>query len=688
MKTLFQRSGHPGLLPWIGGTVWLGLLCFLSGPEVALSVLTVTLFCLPGFALLGFVNPVTRPLEAAIHAATGIAVSLLATLIYGCLCGKLSTSSQLIVLFTTSTIANFLSRGQPHTEVPADDAPAPVWLIIIIATLVLSVPLSGAAPFSEVTPSYRPFFNADYFKHLAIAQALVHGTVPPVDPFGAIRGTLGYYWLQHLLPGAALRWFHAADPLRLMVSIGQIQTALLLALMFGLALRCCGNVRAAAFATVIGFAGLSLDGIAAVLQAPETSALQRFSEYNVEALDLSTSLGAMGHIAATTLFRLCLYLPQHQLCAVFFGAALSLEFMERSVAREYALATLIMAMPATSLLLGMPAVATLLLIRLWKLYKRQRAMLLALLSFPVAIALPIVTGMLDFDFARRLSTEPGIHSSLAARLANLAWMPLQLLSSFGFVFIAICVAPSAPWAKNLLRVELLAPLAVGLGGYFFAEAVLAPGRVQLDGELKLSILLALVMVPFSSGWILSMLRGRAPRWQRLLGLGVLVFGVITPVHDMFWHSHLAIPRDLPGQTVTIPQPDMEAMRWIRENLPEDSIIQQFPEAAFLSGGRDTWIPVFAGRNVAVSQRASNATEVDQDLVQRIFKPATEGAGVAIAKELGIGYLYLSRSLQRRDYNLVRDAWGQVALLSCIFDNGDVSIWKLVVPTTQRETGEQ
>lgn len=656
--------------------IWAGLALLLCRMGALQGLVVITAFSLPGLALLGFTNPLTRPVATAIHASVGIAMSLLVLLGAGLTYGRLSPGLTIATIGFLALVCLLVPRtkGGSTNNIHAGSAD-PAWLTIILIAGMLLLPLTGADAMTTEEPSYRPFFNADFFKHLAIAQTIAIGNIPPIDPFGA-SGSLRYYWLQHLIPATGLQWFPGTDPFQLMIAIGLVQTILLTVLLFGMAERASGSPQAALIAVFLGISGLSLDGLAAVLDNPSLHWIDIASNVNQEALDLTTPIGAPYHIAATTLFRLCLYLPQHQLCAAFFLACMLIGLDSSTQRTLLARAALILTMPALSLLLGIPSVVSLLLIAL-SVRPQMQVAATVLLLLGLSLFIPLATGMLDLGHVQHIASETWDTAKEASLLNRLIWFPPQLLTSIGVILLVGCWVFFLP---NAIRIDikiLALPLALSLAGYIFAETFLHAGRLRLDLELKLSLLACLALVPLTAVWIESASSGQIRTWQAVGPAILAIVGSISLFHDLWWHSRFAADLDTSGMTITIPSADMAAQRWIKSHLPPNAVIQQYPESPFLiSGGRDTWIPVFAGRRIAASQRGTNTTPEQLSNARKLFDPIAPHEVSRKALLLGAEYLYLSRSLTPEGYRRIRQAWDEDRQLRRIYELDGVSVWQV------------
>lgn len=655
-------------------TLWLLVVAVSFGGYLLPALFVFVIFGLPGFALFGPLNPIRQPVQAALRITVGLAASFFLVLVTGFVSDQFNAVWVICGICATVPLILRFRVGAVFCARTIGESPKFAWWSAFSATVLAVIPLTGVGTIGDLEPAYRPFFNADFFKHLAIAQSISVGDYfPPVDPFGAHGGQLRYYWLQHVLPATGLQLFPNLDPVRLLLAVGGLQTALFAILLFGLAERVGCGAKIAFFAALSGLLGLSFDGLAALLAQPTLGWLETASSVNVENGDLSVLFGAGSFLAATTLFRLGLYIPQHQLAAVFFLSWLLLADEGGGRALFGRMAVLVV-IPATSILLGVPAVGALAVVAL---LIRRDSSLCHLAAVAAGLLLPVFAGMLEIQHAGQLilRTETGgLEPELVWRLA---WLPIQLFTSLGFPFALAVISIVSRKTSQFERRLIVTPVAVVVAGYVCAEALVSQGSMRVNVELKLSLLLGVLLVPAVANWLKLMRRGEVIPAHLVWVIPAGLLGLLTPLHDIWWHSSMAATSDSSRATTVIPADDMRALRWIRETLQKDSIVLQYPEPPFLAGGRDAWIPVLAGRRIVVSPRATNMDVRQLRSARELFEPDSGRLASDAARGLGADYIYLSRSLGPRESERVFERWESDPGLLIVFQSGDVSIWRVL-----------
>jgi hypothetical protein len=672
----------------------------IAGITATIAMVLATIWLgAPGFVIFGHKKTFSNPERSSAILLTGIALSLLGITLVGSLFDHfsfflaLSISPILCMLLGYFQAHGARSQEQTEDSLHSNHKGADIgeirllWLSVLIVLALLYLPFIGVGAITEQGATFRPFFNADFFKHLAISNSFLAGHLPPIDPFGA-TGRLHYYWMQHLLPATALAAAPGLlEPGKVLLAAGIMQTVLMTMLLFGLARRFSGHALAAFVAVLLGIASLSMDGLAAQLLYPTQPWLEVMQTINMEGLDFSELYQIPYHVSGSTLYRLQLYIPQHQLCASFFLAYI---FMEKEVrqtgaASSIAGSALLIALPATSILLGVPMLAVVAIMTLVHyLRSRTRPPLSIFVALFIAFVLPISTGMLEFGFANNQMTGVSGVANSSGLPERLAWLPLQWLTTFGPLALLACIGwwwlQAAPERTDDADI-LSSMLFVSFLGYVAAEWLLQLGRLRVDAELKLSFIASIANIFGSAVFFAGMRQSEGHRRTgRLLLFALFPFfllGMLSPIHDAVWHSCLKQAcANGPGEATTIPASDLEAMDWARKNTRPDAVFQQRPEADFLAGGRDVWVPVFAGRAVLASRRGTNTTPGLLNQTSSLFDPKGKAEVGKLARILGIDYLYLSRAIDPSNYDQDFLRFSRQSDLIKVYSNNGVSIWKV------------
>lgn len=654
----------------------------LSGELVSLAatVGAFVLLGLPGIAFVARQSGLRNPVVAATGMLAGIAISFLVIATAGSLLDRFDLP---LVLACSAALALPIYRFTPRGSADGNASGALPWLLlaVLVPLALSSLPLLDVGRQTGDGFVFRPYFNADFFKHLGITQALVDGQVPPIDPFGA-PDRVHYYWLQYLIPATAIAISPgAANPIDILVFATLIQTALLAACLFGLAHRISGSPRIACLVVALGFASLSLDGLALLLDHPELPWSEIARSENMEASDLTATLGAPYHLAASTFFRLTLYIPQHQLTLALFCAWLLLGAQSAIPAAQARLLRwpLLIALPGTSLLMGVPLV---LMCGVLGLINEERSRRWHWpLAVTAALALPLALGMVEVNSAARVAGSQFHQAADAPLWIRLAWMPAQWITSFGFI---APVGTLGVWLllRQAARSELgqiPAALLVTCAAGYAAGEFLGFGPIRIDSQLKLSFLFQLGLL-LGTAHLLG-------QWQTLSGTArrlvawstpLLLFGLLSPITDITWHRCAADDcRHGPTEATVIPTDDFLALDWMRTNLPRTAVVQQRPEPHFLAGGRDVWVPVFAGHALAASSRGTSVTREKLAIASSLFTPLPPDQFAERARILNVTHIYLTRALDPARYQALRKHYGENRRLKLVFENTGVSLWQLL-----------
>ena len=354
---------------------------------------------------------------------------------------------------------------------------------------------------------------------------------------------------------------------------------------------------------------------------------------------------------AFTLFRLSLYIPQHQFMLAGLTSWATLAILPRGTAtrglRLLSVLPLICA-GAVSTLFGIACLGTFAMTRLLD----GRIPMLRRLAGIVAIGLlalvvPLGLGVVDLDggsgldspifasavpvaspFVRFLMVVPGIVLAFGVSLLGLVGLQAGL------------VRRDLPEESRIALIFATALVAVGLG-VSFAATLLSP-RMTLEIQLR-ATLLPYLGLTIGSVWLLTRKDGqhRLPGKLVAVGLPLLAVGLLTPVHDLVWH-HWSGPR----WTVRVPPDDMAVLSYLAEEVPVEAIVLQYPELPFVSGGRDLWAPVLAGRMAYASDRSTQwGSQIGR------FQQATDFfSGTGQTPEGSFDHIYLSRTLHPETYD--------------------------------------
>jgi hypothetical protein len=258
-------------------------------------------------------------------------------------------------------------------------------------------------------------------------------------------------------------------------------------------------------------------------------------------------------------------------------------------------------------------------------------------------------------------------------------LPVHWLTSIG-VLLPFGIAGAYLLARDTdeRRGQWIPALAVVTAclGYVAAEVVLPFNRLRIDSELKLSFLMLLGLVPAAAHSASMVPPGRGI----VVGIaaGVLIaLGLPSLIHDTVWHSCRSKSCvEHAARSTTIPYADWNALQWIRHKTDVRAVFQQSPQPDFQAGGHDVWIPVFAGRAVRASRRASRFSQESVREMARLFDPTDSTMPSRRASAHGIDYLYVSQFLDGRNFVALHARYSSDKGLKLAYAADGVEIWRI------------
>ncbi|MGV8834231.1 MAG: hypothetical protein ACOH2N_19880 [Devosia sp.] len=607
--------------------------------------MVATLVAIAIFGLLslpGWILAMHRPHPIWVHIAAGfcsqLAIILAAALLAIALPSQLDIRAVVPLAMIVSLGTWFVVRGRRwHPPIP----PARwTFLVPILATLTAALITWSAISLGEDGLSVRAWFNADGFKHLGHVHALSLYGLPARDIFGG-GVPLAYYWLFYVIPGlgAALH----GDAVMALIASGLVQTFAFWIVLHGLLRSAGANERWASILALVAWLSPTLDGLLSLTQF----------KWNLMASATSVNVEGVGStlMNAFTLFRVSLYIPQHQLTLAGLLSWATLAALPRKTSDRplhwLSVAPLACA-GAVSTLLGVSCLAVFALSRLLdaRITLLRRIAGIAGVGL-AALAVPLVLGIL----AGGSGLDSPIFASAPADSAPLERLLLVLpgmIPAFGVSLVGL-FGLRAGLARPDLSIQshsvLIFAFALTLVGavVLLAAALLDAPRMVLEIQLRTSLLLYLGLT-LGCVWLLRISPAghqSLPGGALAVALPLLVMGLITPLHDTIWHA-----RSTANWIVQVPPDDLAVLERIKAEVPPESQVVQYPELPFVSHGRDVWTSIIAGRMVYASDRSTQWTAQAGRLQQVVSFFAGQGP----LPDGNFGYLYLSRTLHPKTYD--------------------------------------
>ena len=545
--------------------------------------------------------------------------------------------------------------------------------VLVLVPVLMAVPYRNlGATDAEGHRFYRAYFTADFVWHMALTSELRRFAMPPVNPYLESK-TLHYYWTYFLVPAAitgsgpkAVRSVEDA------LKTNAIATAFLLAGSFYvLAATAVRRRMAATLAVGLVILASSAEGAALIVhQLRGGGSLAILRGINVDAITAWWYDGLRIDGVHRTMF----YTPQHGMSCALGLLALVVPSVGGAALTPAAagVAGLLLGLStafnpflgaAFCAVYGLSVVADLVVNR--RPLRSVPVHALAALPPILAVAWSITNAMSDGATAALTIGWVGY-----ARNAPF----LTLLLSAGPVLVPAMVGF---WPDRRLPAQpartAAAAVAVSLMLLYF---VMLSDRSWV-GFRAGQLLLAALTVPLARLLDRVLQAGRTSVMTGMVG-AILLIGLPTTAVDVYNAADITNTAMGPGfpWTVVLSREQRDGLSWIQRFTPADAVVQAEPFVR----GRTQWslIPSFAERRMAAGLPISLLSTPDYAAgarkVQGILRARSAADAHAIARQLGIQYLWVDRD-DRRVYApgiAVLDA--APALFTPAFREGEVVVY--------------
>ena len=555
---------------------------------------------------------------------------------------------------------------------------SPFFGSLLLLALVIG-PISHVGIVCDEGRIYRPYFNYDGFGQVFRIETLLY-ELPPRE-MASWTEKQSYYWFGYVVSASALAFTNnEIDVFDVHLTSTLIETLFFVLLLYGLCERVSKSSLGAFMAVTVGSLSLSYDGLVAIVGRAAIKDWHSLDGDVVVNSDLTQLFGAPDFILSGSMMNFCLFTVQHMLAAIYFFTWYLELTDERSGELTWRRAVLqsllLLPIAATSLPFGILAygvVTTIVLSRL--LVRRSLDKEMASLG-AVFLGLSVGYKILPFFSFQRCSLGRVVENLSLPVSTRLLWLPLQLFTTTGVLFLLGIVATIIIWRDEseslLARVTIPTALFTILASFFVGRLVLKQ-RMLIELDLKAGAFL-LILLTISSAVVFA----RLPRWREHKGLimfFVVLFamGLPTTYFDLSWYMRLDGKR-----TAILPRDDEAAFAWMRKNIPVKTIVQCLPEKHHpYYHGPGMWIPVFAGRPQLVSPFSNAPVETHIPHVKELFKGRDEKNSWQIAQRLNIGYLYLTANQKSDNFKALDSkfrTWQKGFELA--WSKGNCSIWRV------------
>lgn len=542
----------------------------------------------------------------------------------------------LLLVILTTAIARALPR-ETAISLPRWDAADTRALLLVL----LLVPALMGPPYRNLGRAdesgsryYRAYFTADFVWHTALAFELGQFSLPPRNPYMTPRA-MNYYWTYFLLPATVAEVAPGNDFVRVQTFLKAnaiLSGLLMMSALFVLVRTATARAWAAAAAVALAVVAASAEGayeIVALLR--EGRPMSALLDTNIDAV----TAWRFGGLRIDNVPRSLWYTPQHTtsialgLVGLFVAATGGVSAPVRAIAGAGIALGLSTTMNPLlggicSIVYGVCVLYDAAVQRAW-----QRIPVHVLAAVPVALAvgwgaLSRVTegagGALDVGFHGFSRYSPIV----------------TLLLSVGPILV-----PALPGVLGA-RMETWRPVVIAVSGILAGLFLLYFVRISEASWVGFRAgQLLLVSIPILLARTLERLAKRA---AAALAVVILIVGLPTTAIDTWNAQDIWNRRPGPGfrWTLWVTPAQQEAFGWIRENTPQDAVVQMEPTLR----AREHWtlIPTFAGRRMAaglpISLLPLPEYEERSSMVRTLFATANAAEASTIAYKLRIDYLYV------------------------------------------------
>ncbi len=595
------------------------------------SYLLLLIFCLPAYPLIRFLLG-RGPLTWIFAFPAGYTLQAFFLAFWGKFFG-INITTFVLQLVLSCIVALILVRKNPkHTDEfwnRSDLWMLLLWLSVIIAAVALPF-LHVGYPTAEGY-AYRAYFNADFFRNMAVAASLSHTGIPPNHPYFSGQ-PMGYYWFFHLIPAYWMKLF-PSFPLESIM----LQFHLAFALMFVAALF--GTIRHFTVSRRVQFAmlplflfGGSYEGLFVLYQLHvRKMRLIGFTDWNIDAI-LRWFWNAP---QVDTLFRPLLYAPMHiQGLIIFLLIILSWKSCT-SLAQRLLLYGLLFIVAGSTIVVAGPIIAGVALLLLWETIQTPRSKWVELLiSFVMGICL---LALYYFTFHMFNLLPGGLKFGINTRV--LSHLPGFIFFNWGAILllgIGGLIRPAKTLPLRILRLYLI--LCVS---FILFLTIDAPGFSEIT--MKMGYISFVVLLILAAGFIENI---KASTWAVTLILSVLLLpGLLTWTMDLYNHQDIRNEKF----TTIVPFDDAAVYKWMRTSLEDTATVQNYWQwmRGFL-GEEISEVPplgersVFLGDKIQIRlyQIPEQERQSREKIVNAIFHLKGSGYISDICQKIGIKYLLL------------------------------------------------
>ena len=557
----------------------------------------------------------------------------------------------LIYLIATAAVSAIYISYQRKTKVEstslqsdwqsADTLLLFAWLILTVA--LVSIPFFKAGIETSNGFAYRAYFNADFFRNMAVAGSISHTGLPPDNPYfgGHI---LRYYWFFHLIISFWKTIFPSYRPDFLLVQFSLAACSMFSAALF-VTLRRIVQSRKALITLFFLFAlGGSYKGIY-LLSILGSKAWMKFTAWNVEGI-LRWSWNVP---QIDTLYRAMLFAPQHLIALCVFFIFILTRSIETKLGRLVVFILIFSTLGFSAFIGGLLILSCGLVVLfdgVRDLHRKWWEILLyGILGLGFLFVYLKVFQMFELFPQQGESSQKLV---IGANYFILKHLPAYLILNWGAILLAAIAGIFVGAQQRSQKVLLLYFLGICLFFILFIKLDL-PG--SSDISLKVGYLTHIVLLLLSANFI-DHIYGSNITKQKILIVGLFV--LILPGF-ISWLMDAYNSQDIKNAQFTtyVSKSDARLFDWMRVKLPANAIVQNYPKSGGYVEEYVTEIPPFAERSVYIGDKNfarifqidKNSVDHRFDIFEQMFEE-NSGPKIAFRGRQIINYIFLTSTLSK------------------------------------------
>ena len=565
-------------------------------------------------------------------------------------CFGINRSTILVYLIATAAAAvaynSYQRKTKPQIQSEQDWQSVDVallfaWLIVTIA--IVSVPFFKAGIETPSGFAYRAYFNADFFRNMAVTGSISHTGLPPDNPYFGGH-VLRYYWFFHLFISFWKTIFPSYRLDFLLVQFSLVACSMFSASLFVTLRRFVQSKKALVTLFFLFALGGSYKGIY-LLSILGRKSWTKFTSWNIEGV----LRWAWNAPQIDTLYRAMLFAPQHLIAlCIFFIFILSRK--SASTLGKILLFILIFSTLGFSAFIGGLLILSCGLVVLFDALREFRsrwweALVYGILGIGFLFLYLKVFQMFEFVPPQGESSQKLL---IGANYNILKHLPAYLILNWGAILVAGIAGIFVRTQQRTQKFLLLYFLAICLFFILFIRLDL-PG--SSDISLKVGYLTHIVLLLLSANFVNFIFQTNT-RKQKLLiaGLSILIFpGFITWLMDAYNSQDIKNAQF----TTYVSKSDARLFEWMRNKLPARTIVQSYPKEGGYLEEYVTEVPPFAERSVYIGDKNfarifqidKNSVDHRFDVVSQMFEE-NSGPKIAFRGRQIINYIFLSSTISK------------------------------------------